>query len=116
MRSLLVAAAVVAGALLLVVPGTGCGSNNAIPSNAIGSLEGVVSDESGAPLAGVTVRLGEATYVTKADGTFGIANLRGGESYELTFTKPGYQTVTQHVVIGDGRSTVTITMQRAAAP
>jgi hypothetical protein len=97
------------------VPGTGCGNGNAIPSNAIGSLEGVVSDESGAPLGGVTVQLGDATYVTKADGRFGIANLHGGESYALTFTKPGYETVTQHVVIGDGRSTVTITMPRAAA-
>ena len=61
-------------------------------------LEGVVKDDTGAPLPGVSIEatspkmVGKATAVTAADGAFRLFSLPSG-TYEITFTLQGFKTL-----------------------
>ena len=77
-----------------------------LPSTAfaqLGTLQGVVSDTSGAVLPGVTIEaaspalLQSRVTVTGGEGRYTIVQLRPG-TYTVTFTLPGFATVTQESV------------------
>src|SRR4030042_4323578 len=63
-----------------------------------GRIAGVVVDDEGSPLPGVTVEasspslMGQQTVVTSEKGTYRLANLPPGV-YQLSFALPGFQTV-----------------------
>ena len=61
---------------------------------ATGAVNGVIKDNTGAPVAGATVRLeGKTTYSTLSDdkGAFSVVNVGAG-FYTVTVMKAGYQT------------------------
>jgi Ca-activated chloride channel family protein len=71
-----------------------------------GAINGIVTDESGAILPGVTIELtGPETHtaVSDARGQFSIVRLRPGE-YGVTFTLAGFNTVQTTVTLAAGRS------------
>ena len=63
-----------------------------------GKITGVVTDEEGSPLPGVTVEasspslMGRETAITSGKGTYRLANLPPG-LYQVVFTMPGFQRV-----------------------
>ncbi len=54
-------------------------------------LTGMVVDRDGAPLSGAVVRLGDASTITGADGSFTLRRVAPGE---LQVTRPAWETVT----------------------
>lgn len=77
-----------------------------------GKLEGIVSDEEGMPLPGVSVSLiGEAlqgtkTAVTNERGSFRIPLLPVSRNYEATFVLPGFKKViNHHIAVELGKTT-----------
>jgi len=66
-----------------------------------GTIRGIVKDEGGEPLPGVTVEvraealMGKRTMTTDAQGGFRFPALPIGKDYELTFTLQGFQTLTR---------------------
>ncbi len=84
----------------------------------LGAITGTVKDSSGAAVPDVTVRARnaatnlEVTAHSQANGSYSIGNLPAAV-YELTFTKPGFQTENhpQVSVNGDRTSTVDSTLQ-----
>src|SRR5690606_15306165 len=83
--------------------------------NASAKIMGTISDaqNSGAPLADVTVTVGVAgTTTSAADGTYAIENLIA-DDYTVTFTKASYVTVTKQITPADfvdGVATLDVTM------
>ena len=59
----------------------------------LASVSGTVTDESGDPLEGATVRIGALNTKTAADGTWSIADVEVGE-HEIVASAPGYQAKT----------------------
>ncbi|MDD5510612.1 MAG: carboxypeptidase-like regulatory domain-containing protein [Dehalococcoidales bacterium] len=57
-----------------------------------GTLSGAVGDESGDPVSGVNVTLGEMTTLTDPDGFFYFSDITTG-SYPMSFIKEGYEAV-----------------------
>jgi hypothetical protein len=82
------------------------------------SVDVEVTDQSGTPLAGVTV---EATGPVERDGTtddkgtLRLANLRPG-TYRLRFEHPKYLTLEREVTIASGTRTPTVDVTLDAAP
>ncbi|MEM6959051.1 MAG: carboxypeptidase-like regulatory domain-containing protein, partial [Myxococcota bacterium] len=68
-----------------------------------GALRGLVRDFRGRSLE-ATVRVGEATAQTDADGVFEL-NLEAGE-HEVTIVSDGFQTQTRTVTVDEGGVTV----------
>ena len=69
-----------------------------------GGLAGVVADEEGIPLPGVTIEavspnmMGKATAVTNEMGRFRLTNLSPG-TYTVTFSLPGFNTLKRQGII-----------------
>jgi len=81
-----------------------------------GKLDGIVSDEEGLPLPGVSVSLiGEAmqgtkTVVTNERGFFRIPLLPVSRNYEATFALPGFKKVINHHIAVELGKTTSITV------
>ena len=79
----------------------------------LGSVDGTVTDQSGAVVQGATVKIHntatnlEVTAVTKEDGSFNIADLPIG-AYEVTFSKQGFKTELHSAIIVQGNRTTTV--------
>jgi hypothetical protein len=79
----------------------------------LGSMNGTVTDSSGAVVAGATVKARAiATNLavnaqTKNDGSFSITDLPIG-TYEVTFSKEGFQTAVYPEILVQGNSTRTV--------
>jgi uncharacterized repeat protein (TIGR01451 family) len=63
-------------------------------------IYGTIHNKLGKPLANVTLKLGDKTATTDANGNWEIVNLPEGE-YTLTPSKPGYSFPTQAVALGN---------------
>ncbi len=72
---------------------------NIILIKSVVRVEGVVTDESGAYLSGVTVSISpdEKTAVTDANGAYTIDEISTGSNITITFTKDGYTTETKKI-------------------
>ncbi|HJV49226.1 MAG TPA: TonB-dependent receptor [Geothrix sp.] len=74
-----------------------------------GAFQGVVSDTSGAPLAGAIIRMTSfqitRTATTDAEGKF-HAGLMNAGTWQVTVTKGGYTSGTQSVILGINESRV----------
>jgi hypothetical protein len=107
--------AVRSSALFLVcaVLGFACLSPLAVGQQTLGSMNGTVSDASGAVVQNANVKMRavatnlEVTATSKADGSFSIADLPIG-TYEVTFTKAGFQTAIYPQIIVQGNRTATV--------
>jgi hypothetical protein len=79
----------------------------------LGAMNGTVTDSSGAVVAGASVKSRsiatnlEVTAQTKSDGSFNIADLPIG-TYQVTFTKEGFQTADYPQIIVQGSRTTTV--------
>jgi hypothetical protein len=78
------------------------------------SVQGTVKDDSGAPLAGVSVELrGPQTYTARSDasGAFNVSNVSPGV-YILAASKPGYQSATEtdFALLGGQTQSVAVTL------
>ncbi len=74
-------------------------------TNALGTINGKITDQRGNALTGVTVQLTgpiAMRQVTDSAGAFTFRNLRAGD-YALTVTHIGYQALTQRLIV-DGNS------------
>src|ERR1700761_3617967 len=104
------AAIVVAVALLLP-------SAPALAQN-LGSIRGVVDDDSGVPVAGASVSVSgpiRETATTDARGAFALTSLPSG-AYDIVVSKGGYQTATDSdATVGPGGSTVLAVTLHAAS-
>jgi hypothetical protein len=67
-----------------------------------GAVSGVVTDKSGAPVAGATLRLSSSqtsrTYVTGTDGSYRLGLLNPG-AWTVEVTKGGFQKITQKISV-----------------
>ncbi|MDA1183644.1 MAG: carboxypeptidase regulatory-like domain-containing protein [Acidobacteria bacterium] len=88
----------------------------AVPSAALaqGALAGVVTDETGGVLPGVTVEASSPALIeqvravaTNGDGAYRIADLRPG-LYTVTFTLPGFQVYIRNGILLEGSAVVTV--------
>ncbi|MBC7194799.1 MAG: transporter substrate-binding domain-containing protein [Caldisericia bacterium] len=74
------------------------------------SLSGVVKDENGNPLQGVTVSLESLTATTDKDGKFEFRNLEE-RAYNLNLNFTNYYPISQSVSIKKGSNSLNITMR-----
>jgi hypothetical protein len=85
----------------------------ALAQQTLGSLNGTVIDSTGAVVQNVNVKVHaaatnlEVTATSKADGSFSVADLPIG-TYEVTFTKNGFQTAVYPQIIIQGNRTATV--------
>ncbi len=88
-------------------------SSIALSQQTLGSMNGNVSDSSGAVVQGAIIKTRavatnlEITATSKSDGSFSIADLPIG-TYEVTFTKDGFQTTVNTEIIVQGNRTATV--------
>src|SRR3984957_19795472 len=88
-------------------------ASSAIAQETLGALNGTITDSSGAVVQGVTVKARalatnlEVTAQSKESGSFSIADLPIG-TYEVTFTKDGFQTAVYPQIILQGNRTATV--------
>ncbi len=85
-----------------------------VAQNATATVQGTVTDGSGAPVAGATITLrGAQTYTATTDstGAFSVTDIAPGV-YQLSATKPGYEvaTASDFAVLGGQTETVTVTI------
>jgi hypothetical protein len=86
---------------------------SAIAQQTLGSMNGTVTDSSGAvvPKAEVRIRNVATNFLlsadTKADGSFSAADLPIG-TYEVTFSKEGFQTAVFPQIVVQGNRTATV--------
>lgn len=79
----------------------------------LGAINGTLVDSSGAVVQGATVKARAVatnllqTAQTKSDGSFAIADLPIG-TYEVTFSKPGFETAIYPQIIVQGNRTATV--------
>jgi hypothetical protein len=79
----------------------------------LGSMNGTVSDSSGAVVPGATVKIRaiatnlEVTAVSKNDGSFSITDLPIG-TYEVKFSKDGFETADYPQILVQGSRTTTV--------
>jgi hypothetical protein len=91
-------------------------SQPAIGQQTLGSLNGTVTDVSGAVVQNAAVRIRnlgtnlEVTAVSKNDGSFSAADLPIG-TYEVTFSKQGFQTAIFPQILLQGNRTATLNAQ-----
>lgn len=64
----------------------------------LGDLSGVVQDDAGAPVSGVTVQMGSYAISTSPDGSYSFADVPIG-AYQLSFNKTGFYPYAQTVNI-----------------
>lgn len=64
------------------------------PPGEKGALAGIVTDQDGQPLDGVSVSLSGFSTVTNQNGIYYIEDIPVG-NYTITFTKSGYGTITR---------------------
>ena len=82
----------------------------------LGSIDGTVTDSSGAVISGVAVKAKnvatnlEVTAQTKNDGSFQIADLPIG-TYEVTFSKDAFKSVNYPQILIQGNRTATVNVQ-----
>ena len=85
----------------------------AFAQQTLGSMNGTVTDTSGAVVQGVSVKAHsaatnlEVTGTSRGDGSFSIADLPIG-TYEVTFMKEGFQTAVYPQIIVQGDRTATV--------
>ena len=88
-------------------------SSIALSQQTLGSMNGTVSDSSGAVVQGAAVKARalatnlEVTATSKSDGSFSIADLPIG-TYEVKFIKDGFETDVHPQIIVQGNRTATI--------
>jgi hypothetical protein len=79
----------------------------------LGSINGTVSDSSGAVIRGATVKIHnlatglEQTVTTKSDGSFDIADLPIG-TYSVTFSRDSFKTEAHSQILVQGNRTTTV--------
>ena len=78
------------------------------------SLEGVVTDVTGSPMAGVSVNVGNKTYVTDAAGKFSATGVSYGKT-EVTFVMEGYETKTMSVDVNSAAMKLGYVQVKSAA-
>jgi hypothetical protein len=85
----------------------------ALAQQTLGSLNGTITDSSGAVVQGVSVKARavatnlEVTATSKADGSFSLSDLPIGK-YAVTFGKDGFQTASYPNIIVQGSLTTTL--------
>lgn len=100
-------------ALLIAVLALAGWSQLALAQQTLGSLNGTVTDSTGAVVQGVSVKARalstnlELNATSKSDGSFSLADLPIG-TYEVTFTKDGFQTAVYPQIIVQGNRTATV--------
>jgi Carboxypeptidase regulatory-like domain len=88
-------------------------SQPVLAQQTLGSLNGVVTDPTGAVVQGVNVKAHSAATnlkverTSRGDGSFSMADLPIG-TYEVTFTKDGFQTAVYPQIIVQGSRTSTV--------
>jgi Carboxypeptidase regulatory-like domain len=88
-------------------------SQLALTQQTLGSMNGTITDSSGAVVQGVSVKAHsaatnlEVSATSKGDGSFSIADLPIG-TYEVKFTKDGFQTAVYPQIIVQGNRTSTV--------
>src|SRR5579863_1047972 len=88
-------------------------SQLALGQQTLGSLNGTVIDASGAVVQKATVKIRnvgtnlEVTAESKSDGSFSISDLPIG-TYQVTFTKDGFQTAAYPQILVQGNRTTTL--------
>ncbi|MGA8214610.1 MAG: TonB-dependent receptor, partial [Candidatus Sulfotelmatobacter sp.] len=88
-------------------------SHLALGQQTLGSVNGTVTDASGAVVQGVAVKARsvatnlEVTATSKSDGSFSIADLPIG-TYEVRFSKEGFKTDSHPEIIIQGNRTTTV--------
>jgi hypothetical protein len=93
-----------------------CCSQLAVSQQTLGSINGTITDTSGAVVQGTEVKARavatnlEVTAQSKSDGSFSIADLPIG-SYEVTFTKEGFEKADYTQIIVQGNRTMTVNAQ-----
>jgi len=101
------------GSLLLIATLTLSLSQLALAQQTLGSLNGTVTDSSGAVVRGVNVKIHstatnlEVTATSNADGSFSIVDLPIS-TYEVTFTKDGFQKAVYTEIPIQGSRTTTV--------
>ena len=99
--------------LLVAVVIFAAGSHLALAQQTLGSINGTVTDSSGAVIQGAKVRVrAVATNLavsaeSKADGSFSIADLPIG-NYEVKFLKDGFESAVYPQIVVQGNRTTTI--------
>jgi Carboxypeptidase regulatory-like domain len=87
-----------------------------VAQQTLGSINGTITDSSGAVVQGATVRARaiatnlQVTTPSKNDGSFNIADLPIG-TYEVTFSKDGFQTAVFPQILVQGSRTTTVNAQ-----
>src|SRR5579863_3812048 len=85
----------------------------AIGQQTLGSLNGTVTDVSGAVVEKATIKIRdlatnlEVTAVSKGDGSFNAADLPIG-AYQVTFTRDGFKTAVHDKILVQGNRTTTV--------
>src|SRR5579863_262897 len=85
----------------------------AIGQQTLGSLNGTVTDASGAVVEKATIKIRdlatnlEVTAVSKGDGSFNAADLPIG-AYQVTFTRDGFKTAVYDKILVQGNRTTTV--------
>jgi Carboxypeptidase regulatory-like domain/TonB dependent receptor len=88
-------------------------SQLALAQQTLGSINGTVTDSSGAVVQNASIKARatatnlEVTATSNADGSFSIADLPIG-SYQVTFTKDGFQTAVYPQIVVQGNRTATV--------
>ena len=88
-------------------------SQSVLAQQTLGAMNGVVTDPTGAVVQGVNVKAHSAATnleverTSRGDGSFSIADLPIG-TYEVTFTKDGFQTAVYPQILVQGSRTSTV--------
>jgi hypothetical protein len=101
---------------VIAVLSLACLPQLALGQETLGSMNGTVTDSSGAVVQGAAVKARalatnlEVTAQSRNDGAFSVADLPIG-AYEVTFTKDGFQTADYPRIIVQGNRTTTVNAQ-----
>ncbi|MGA2858172.1 MAG: TonB-dependent receptor [Candidatus Sulfotelmatobacter sp.] len=99
--------------VVIAVLSLACLPQLALGQQTLGSINGTVTDSSGAVVQGATIQARalatnlELTAQSKNDGSFSIADLPIG-TYEVRFTKDGFETAVYPQIIVQGNRTATV--------
>src|SRR5271157_772346 len=99
--------------VVIAVLSLACLPQLALGQQTLGSINGTVTDASGAVVQGASIKARalatnlELTAQSKNDGSFSIADLPIG-TYEVKFTKDGFETAVYPQIIVQGNRTVTV--------
>jgi len=77
-------------------------------------VSGIIKDKSGAPLADVSVQVGDKTVMTDAMGAWQITGLQEG-NYTATASKDGYVFTSQDVTLSNGQN-ATVAIKTTSEP